>query len=163
MKKQMLTIAVVMMTLSASVGATLVMAKPQAAPPAKPEAQQARAVTSKPEPRKKGLDRELKPWQFEVGQRGQLYRTHRYYYKIESVLSADRLVVLEDARSDTLAWSRDQSVGGVGARITPVRFIVETPTEGLVDGKRVELPGEWEVADTVQLGGATLFALRRPQ
>ncbi len=163
MKRQLLAIGVVMIALSAGVAATLARAKPQAIPPAKSEGPQVRTANPKLEPKKQGAERELKPWRFEVGQSGPLYQMHRYFYRIESVLSADRLVVVEDARPDTLAWSRDQSVGGIGARITPVRFVVETPTEGLVDGKRVDLPGDWEVAETVQLRNSTLFVLRRPQ
>jgi hypothetical protein len=129
----------------------------------RPEAQEVRTATPKPEPKQQGTERELKPWLFERGQSGQLYQTHRYYYKIESVLSADKLVVFEDARADTLAWSRGQSVGGIGALVTPVRFVVMTPTEGLIAGKRVDLRGKWEVADTMQLGDSTLFFRRRPQ
>jgi hypothetical protein len=163
MKKQLLGIGVVMMTLSASVGSTLVLPKSLKASQAKPETQEVRASTSNPEPSKKEPERELKPWLFKIGQSGQLYRIHRYYYKIESVLSAEKLLVTEDASPTTLAWSRDSSVGGVGAVITPVRFVVEIPTEGLVDGKRVDVTGQWEVADTIKVDGSTLFVLRRPR
>jgi hypothetical protein len=159
----MIAMAVVMMSLFASVRGTFVRTKLHLAPQPKPEAQEVTAATSIPEPKNKEPERELKPWQFAMGQWGQLYQTHRYYYKLENMLSADEMVVREDARSETLAWSRDQSVGGIGARITPVRFVVETSTEGLVEGKRVDLSGKWKVADTMQVDGSTLFVLRRPE
>jgi hypothetical protein len=158
-----MAIGVVMTVLAGSVLATLALTKPHAAPQSKAEAQQAQAESSKSTPRKKGPERELKPWQFEIGQWGPLYGTHRYFYKIESVVSADKLIVFEDAPPNTLAWTRDSSLGGVGATITPVRFIVETPTQGLVNGMRAGLSGKWEVADTMQVDGSTLFVLRRPQ
>src|SRR5262249_11717915 len=146
-----------------SVGATLALTKPQAATEAKSEAQEVKADSSKPKPKKKGFEQELKPWQFQIGQWGPLYRTHRYCYMIESVLSADKLIVFEDAPLAALAWSRDSSVGELAPHITPVRFVVETSTEGLVEGERPGLSGKWQVADTMSFGGSTLFVLRRPQ
>jgi hypothetical protein len=163
MARRIVAVGVVLTALAGSVGAMLMLTKPQAAPQAKAEAQQVKAATSKAEPKKKGPERELKPWEFEIGQWGELYQTHRYFFKIESVVSADRLIVFEDASLSTLAWSRNPSAAAAGARVTPVRFVVETSTEGPVEGKRADLTGKWEVADSILLGGSTLFVLRRPQ
>ncbi len=89
MAKGTVAIGVVLTALAGSVGVMWVLTKPQAAPQAKPEAQAVKAITSKPEPKNRGWEQKLNPWQFKVGQWGELYGTHRYYFKIESVLSPD--------------------------------------------------------------------------